>query len=183
LTKAFLAFQLAVIIVCVVLADLFFRNCKKGGIRSRDVNVPLIALSLSMFLILACCIYRLLEHGGNVRLNISDLESMRQLTLILRYEWFFYVFESSIMFVNSAIWNVWHPGRYLPRLHNIHLSPDGTKVEAEEDLDTRPPLAKAGLVLTFAEEDARRIRVHPRFPQWSHRIFLIESASHPFLGT
>ncbi|KEQ95233.1 hypothetical protein AUEXF2481DRAFT_4857 [Aureobasidium subglaciale EXF-2481] len=149
LTKASLAFQLAVIVVCVLLAGLFYRNCKKQGIHSRNVNVPLIALSSSMFLILVRCIYRLVEHMGNVGLAIDDLESMRQLTPILRYEWFFYVFESTTMLFNSAVWNIWHPGRYLPRLHNIYLSSDGTEVEAVEDSDTRPLLAKAGSVLTF----------------------------------
>jgi hypothetical protein len=149
LTKASLAVQLAVIVVCVVLAGIFFRNCTKQGIRSRNINVPIIILSSSMFLILIRCIYRLIEHLGNVGLAIDDLESLRRLTPILRYEWYFYVFESTTMLLNSAIWNVWHPGRYLPRLHNVYLSPDGTEVEAEEDSDTRPLLAKAGSILTF----------------------------------
>jgi hypothetical protein len=149
LTKASLAFQLAVIVVCVVLAGVFFQKCTKQGIHSRNINVPLIILSSSMFLILIRCIYRLVEHLGNVGLAIDNLKSMRRLTPILRYEWFFYVFESTTMLVNSAIWNVWHPGRYLPRLHNVYLSPDGTEVEAEEDSDTRPLLAKAGSILTF----------------------------------
>lgn len=149
LTKASLAFQLGVIIVCVVLAGLFFRKCTKEGIRSRNINVPLIVLSSSMFLILIRCIYRLVEHVGNVGLDIGDLESMRQLTPILRYEWFFYVFESTTMLLNSAVWNLWHPGRYLPRLHNVHLLPDGTEAESEEETDTRPLLVKAGSVLTF----------------------------------
>ena len=86
---------------------------------------------------------------GNVALDIGDLESMRQLVPILRYEWFFYVFESTTMLLNSAVWNIWHPGRYLPRLHNVHLLPDGTEVESEEDTDTRPLLVKASSVLTF----------------------------------
>lgn len=147
LTKASLAVQLAVIVACVVLASLFFRICTKQGVRSRNINVPIIILSSSMFLILIRCIYRLVEHLGNVELTIKNFESMRRLTPILRYEWFFYVFESTTMPVNSAIWNVWHPGRYLPRLHNVYLSPDGTEVEAEED--PRSLLAKAGTILTF----------------------------------
>lgn len=102
-----------------------------------------------MFLILVRCIYRLAGHLGNVGLAIDDLGSMRQLTPILRYEWYFYVFESTTMLFNSAVWNIRRPGRYLPRLHNVYLSPDGTAVAVEEHSDTRPLLAKAGSVLTF----------------------------------
>lgn len=149
LTKASLAIQIAVIVLCVVLACLFLRNCTKRGIRSRKTEIPLVVLCSSMFLILIRCIYRLTEHMGNVGLDITDIESMRQLTPMLRYEWFFYVFESTTMLANSAIWNIWHPGRYLPRLHNIYLSPEGSEVEAEEESDTRPLLVKGASILTF----------------------------------
>lgn len=149
LTKASLAFQLAVIVVCVVLAGLFYRNCVRSGNHSRNIKTPLAVLSFSMFLILVRCIYRLVEHIGHVRLAIDDLEPMKRLTPLLRYEWYFYVFEASTMLLNSAIWNIWHPGRYLPRYHNVHLSRDGLEVHAEEHSDDRPLLAKAGSVLTF----------------------------------
>lgn len=150
LTKASLAVHLAVIVVCIVLAGMFYRNCLSAGIRRRNVTTPLTILCSSMVLILIRCIYRLVEHLGNMGLAIDDLEAMRQLSPILRYEWYFYVFESTTMLLNSAIWNIWHPGRYLPGLHNIHLSPEGNEVEAEENLDTRPLLTKAGSILTFA---------------------------------
>lgn len=44
---------------------------------------------------------------------------------LLRYEVFFYVFEASLILLNSALWNVYHAGRYLPRDKVIVLSQDG----------------------------------------------------------
>lgn len=72
------------------------------------------------------------------------------LTPILRYEWFFYVFEATLMLINSILWNLWNPGRYLPRNYHVYLAPDGrTELEGEDRSDDRPLLAKAGSVLTF----------------------------------
>jgi hypothetical protein len=128
LTKISPAVQLVVIITCVVLAGLFFRDCTKKVVRSRKTNVSFIVLCSNMFLILIRCTYRLVEHMGNVGLDISDIESLRQLIPVLHSKWFFYVFESTRMLLNPVIWNIWHPGRYMPRLHNIYLSPDGSEL-------------------------------------------------------
>lgn len=149
LTKASLAFQLAVILVCFILAGLFYRNWVKSEIRSRNIKIPLVVLSFSMFLILVRCIYRLVEHTGNVRLVIDDLGSLKRPSPLLRYEWYFYVSEATTMLRNPAIWNIWHPGRYLPRHHNVYHSTDGFEVQAENHSDDRPLLAKAGSLLTF----------------------------------
>lgn len=54
------------------------------------------------------------------------------------------------MLVNSVLWNVWNPGRYLPRNYCVHLARDGrTEVGGEDEVDKRPLLAKVGAVLTF----------------------------------
>ncbi|KAK6008123.1 hypothetical protein QM012_000026 [Aureobasidium pullulans] len=45
LIKASLAFQLAVIVVCFVLAELFHRNCVKSGICTTQIKTPLVVLS------------------------------------------------------------------------------------------------------------------------------------------
>lgn len=35
------------------------------------------------------------------------------------------------MLINSLIWNIWNPGRYLPRNNHVYLARDGTtEVEA-----------------------------------------------------
>lgn len=53
------------------------------------------------------------------------------------------------MLLNSTVWNIWHPGRYLPPRHNVYLSSEGVEVAVEEGLDDRPLLVRAGSMLTF----------------------------------
>lgn len=142
LTKASLAFQLAVIAVRFLLVGLFYRKCIKSNIHSKNIKTPLLVLCLNVFLTLVRCIHRLIGYCGNVRLTLDDIESPKRLTP-LRYEWYFYVAEAPTMLLNSVMWNLWHPGRYLPRRHNVHLSPGGSELAADEDADGRPLLAKA----------------------------------------
>ncbi len=150
LTIAALAIQLIVIVVFVFLAAMFHRQCAKANIHARAVSTLLITMYVSMSLILIRCIYRLVEHLGNTTVRLNDLESLKTLSPILRYEWFFYVFEATLMLLNSVLWNVWNPGRYLPKNNHIHLAQDGTtELEGESTSDDRPLLAKAGSVLTF----------------------------------
>ncbi|GAB1318918.1 RTA1 domain-containing protein [Madurella fahalii] len=149
LTVAAVAIQVAVIASFFALAGLFHFRIIKTGIRARAVAVPLRTLYASMALIFVRSVYRLVEHTGHTEVRLRDMDALRRLTPLLRYEWFFYVFEASLMLINSAIWNVWHPGRYLPRSHQVHLAEDGTEVRGEDKPDERPLLKKAGNVLTF----------------------------------
>ena len=49
---------------------------------------------------------------------------------LMRYEWFFYVFEAVPMFVNTFLMNWFHPAKYLPRSNKVFLAQDGvTEVE------------------------------------------------------
>lgn len=150
LTIAALAIQLGVIVIFVLLAAIFHRRCTRANIHAKAVSTPLITLYISMSLVLIRCIYRLVEHLGNTTVRLDNLESLRTLSPILRYEWFFYLFEATLMLINSVLWNVWNPGRYLPRNYHVHLAQDGTtEVEEEDKSDDRPLLAKAASVLTF----------------------------------
>ncbi|QUC17467.1 uncharacterized protein UV8b_01708 [Ustilaginoidea virens] len=140
LTVAALAIQLALIVIFAALAGLFHRRCARAGLLGGGVAATLAALYASMALILARCVYRLVEHAGSTAVDITDLESMRSLSPLLRYEAYFYVFEASLMLANSVLWNAWHPGRLLPGTAGVHLSPDG---ETE---------------YTGAQEDGQRLR-------------------------
>ncbi|KAJ0414821.1 hypothetical protein BJY00DRAFT_318475 [Aspergillus carlsbadensis] len=159
LTIAALALQLAVIIIFILLAGVFHYRCAKNGVTARAVLVPLRTLYASMGLIFIRCIYRLVEHMGSTTVDINDMEVLRGLTPVLRYEWFFYVFEATLMFLNSALWNVWSPGRFLPKTYLVYLSKDGrTEVEGIEVEDQRTlaqkVLAKVTLGICF-----RRVKV------------------------
>lgn len=151
LVIAALAIQLAIIVIFVVLAGTFHRRCTGAKIHLKTVTTPLITLYVSMGLILIRCIYRLVEHLGNTTVDLSDFEAQKRLSPILRYEFYFYIFEATLMLINSMLWNVWNPGRYLPRNYHVHLAEDGrTEVGGDdEDRDERPLLAKAGHILTF----------------------------------
>jgi hypothetical protein len=149
LTIAALVIQLVVIIIFICLAGVFHRKCTKANIHAKAVKTLLVTLYLSMALILMRCIYRLVEHTGDTKVDLGDLKSLKKLTPLLRYEVFFYIFEATFMFLNSILWNVWHPGRLLPKSIHIYLAQDGTEVEGEEDLDERSFLAKIANVLTF----------------------------------
>ncbi|RYP51875.1 hypothetical protein DL768_002843 [Monosporascus sp. mg162] len=84
-------------------------------------------------------------HAKAVKMTLITLN----LTPLLRYEVFFYIFEASLILINSVLWNVWHPGRFLPKHKHIYMAQDGTEVEGEPDSDDRPLLAQAGRWLTF----------------------------------
>lgn len=166
LTIAALTLQLAVILIFICLAGIFHRRCVRAKIRSRPVTTVLITMYTSMILILIRCIYRLVEHTGGTSLDITDMEKLRKLGPIMRYEYYFYIFESTIMLLNSVLWNVWHPGRFLPRNYLIHLAEDGSR-EIEEDFkDDRTTLKKTIHVLTFGVLYGKKVR-HRRLHELS----------------
>ncbi|KAK4098858.1 hypothetical protein N658DRAFT_454173 [Parathielavia hyrcaniae] len=174
LTIAAIAIQVIVIVIFVCLAGLFHARFKfkffAGGSGDRSnansktsvVRTLLFALYASMALIFARCVFRLVEHTGHTKLDLNDLDVQRGLSPLLRYEAYFLVFESSLMLVNSWLWNVWHPGRFLPRDIHVFLGEDGVEVEGDRHEDSRPLLAKTAHVLTFGIlfRDKSRGRAH-----------------------
>lgn len=138
---AALVMQLGIIASFAVLAGMFHFRCAHtlGSAFPRNVRTVLYTLYASMTLILIRSVYRLAEHaGGNTNVDLENLESLRALTPVLRYEWWFYVFEATLMLANSLLWNLWHPGRFLPRDSRVYLARDGvTEVMEEERRDER----------------------------------------------
>lgn len=149
MTIAALSIQVAVIVIFLVMAALFHWRCRRAGLLTRTVQTPLHTLYTSMILIFVRCIYRLVEHMGSTAIDLKSEEKLRALTPILRYEWYFYVFEATLMLLNSALWNVWNAARYLPQSYSVHLGEDGREVDTGPDADSRSRLAKTGHVLTF----------------------------------
>lgn len=157
---AAIVLQLVVILTFVCMAFLFHhRVLEKMGSGAGNVMTLLRTLYISMSLIFVRCIYRLVEHTGNTNVTLDDMASLRRLSPILRYEAFFYVFEASLMLVNSVLWNVWNPARFLPRDYNVYLAQDGSEVEGREVKDGRSVVARIGNVLTFGILFRRRREV------------------------
>lgn len=146
---AALGMQLVVILVFVLLAGLFHRRIVRAKLETRPLRIVLVTLYCSMVLILVRSIYRLVEHLGNTEIDLGDLEALEALSPILRHEWYFYIFEATVMFLNSALWNVFNPGRLLPRDPRTYLARDGVTELLDDRKDDRSAMAKIGAVLSF----------------------------------
>jgi len=149
LTVAAIALQVVVIVIFVLMAAIFHRRFARARLKSEPVRVMMVVLYASMALIFVRCVFRLVEHTGNTKIDLNDMDVLRNLSPLLRYEAYFYVFEAMLMLINSWLWNIWHPGRYLPRDYCVFLSQDGTEVVGERHEDSRPLWAKTAHVLTF----------------------------------
>ncbi|ETS80027.1 hypothetical protein PFICI_07556 [Pestalotiopsis fici W106-1] len=150
MTVAALSIQFFVILTFYCMAGMFHWRCIKAGLHTTAIRTILDTLYASMFLILARCIYRMVEHTtGSTNIDLDNIEVLQRLSPVLRYEVFFYIFEATFMLFNSILWNIWHPGRFLPREHHIYLAQDGSEVQGQEDMDDRPLIVKTANVLTF----------------------------------
>ncbi|KAK0616924.1 RTA1 like protein-domain-containing protein [Immersiella caudata] len=146
LILASLALQLTILLIFVALASIFHSRLVKSKFSTSTITTPLFTLYASTFLIFARCIFRLVEHTtGPTAVRLSDPESLKSLTPLLRYEWYFYVFEATLMLLNSVLWNVWNAGRYLKK--GVCLDPDGREVQGE--VDRRGVGRRIGSVVTF----------------------------------
>jgi hypothetical protein len=127
LLKASLICQLGVISIFCVIAGIFHRRCVRAGITSRKVQGPLWTMYTSMTLIFIRTIYRIVEHFGTSHIPANPSPDWDPISLspIVRYEWFFWVFEASLMLINTVMWNYRHPRRYLPEDYHVYLAQDG----------------------------------------------------------
>ncbi|KAL9468414.1 hypothetical protein ACSS6W_010108 [Trichoderma asperelloides] len=149
LIMAVLVIQLIVITIFVCLTAIFHTRCKKALVQSKAIKSLLPTLYMSMTLIFIRCVYRLVEHTGNTKVDITNIEALKQLNPLLRYEVYFYIFEATLMLLNSLLWNIWNAGRLLPRNPNIYLAQDGTEAMLEVIPDNRSILQKIANVWTF----------------------------------
>ncbi|KAH8653310.1 RTA1 like protein-domain-containing protein [Xylariales sp. PMI_506] len=126
LLKAALLMQIIVVCLFVALALYFQVKCKRNGINSAKVHTPLMTLYISTAIIATRTIYRVVEYFDLTNVNFSQPNfDPSSLSPIVRYEWFFYVFEATIMLINSVLLNVRHPRRWLPPSTKIYLAKDG----------------------------------------------------------
>lgn len=144
LMKTALLLQIAVAVCFVILAVIFHRRCLRGRIRNRRLQGPLLTLYISTGIITVRTIYRTVEYFSIADLKITPGFDPASISPVVRYEWFFYVFEATLMLVNCVLFNVRHPRRYLPETNKTYLAQDGvTELEGPGWDDPRPFLITA----------------------------------------
>lgn len=146
LLKAALIAQLFVLSLFVMVAGRFHYNCSKAGMlatagdnRRRILGV-LITLYASSALIGTRTIYRTVEYFETAAIpapQAGEVYNVNSISPIIRYEWFFYVFEVTLMFTNTMLLNFRHPGKYLPKKLTTYLGEDGVEREGCKFKDTR----------------------------------------------
>lgn len=160
---AAISIQVAVIVCFIIMASVFHYRCLKNGTLNKTIRTPLYTLYVSMILIFVRCVYRLVEHLGPTAIHLNSQEKLDALTPILRFEWYFYVFEALLMFLNSALWNVFHPARYLPANHSTRLTRNGQEVTDPPVTDDRSIVQKIIFILSFGilfRPERRDYRAH-----------------------
>lgn len=158
LLKAALILQLALMVGFVSVAGRFHYNCARAGVLNKTVKRPLYVLYTSCTLITIRTVYRTVEYFTAASLNVTDIDGISP---VLKDEWFFWIFETLVMFVNTVLLNTLHPMRWLPRSNKIYLAEDGvTEIEGPGYDDRRPflltvfdPFDVVGLIRTRGKKE------------------------------
>ncbi|CAK44294.1 hypothetical protein AnigIFM56816_002629 [Aspergillus niger] len=93
---------------------------------------------MAAFVALAARFHYNCSRGGVLNHKIKRAFG-NQISPILKDEWFFWVFEAGVMYLNTILLNVCHPMQWLPRSNKIYLATDGvTEIEGPGYDDHRP---------------------------------------------
>lgn len=113
MVTASLCLQAALFGAFGLLAAQFHRRANRAGVLKKDFKIVLWVMYVSAIIVTIRCIYRLVEY-------IEGWESP-----IYQNEVYFWIFEAIIMFINTALLNIWHPGKRLPKSNSVFLDRDG----------------------------------------------------------
>lgn len=159
LLKTALILQLAVMGVQLALGGRYHNRGRKTGILknntgSADIQNVLMTLYLSCFLITVRTIFRTVEYFLISDFHPGPGTPESDVSVLVRYEWWFWFFEATLMFLNSSLLNWRHPGKYLPVNRKAYLDMQGVEKDGLEFGDHRPvwrkivdPLDLVGLVM------------------------------------
>lgn len=135
LLKAALILQLAQMVGFVSVALRYWSNCSRAGVLNAKIKRSLVILMTSCTLITIRTVYRTVEYFLSPDVNSTDYTHVSS---ILTHEWYFYVFEATIMFLNTSMLNIFHPMAQLPRSNKVYLAKDGvTELEGPGYNDKR----------------------------------------------
>lgn len=139
LIKASLLIQIVVIVMFLWLAGVFHRRCQRNGQLNDKLRAALYTLYASTGLLVVRTIFRIVEYFSLDSLHFGPGLDPMTLSPLIRYEWFFYFFEATLMLVNQVMMNIRHPRKYLPKSTKMYLARDGvTEVMGPGHKDTRP---------------------------------------------
>lgn len=121
--------QLVVLVAFVSLTGYLHYRCKTLGPYPKNVKDVLITLYISSALIGIRAIYRTVEYYSISSFRINPHQPFMDpssVSPIIRYEAFFWVFETLLMLTNSFLLNFRNPMAVLPIDSRIYLTEDGT---------------------------------------------------------
>jgi hypothetical protein len=113
MVTASLCLQAALFGAFGLMSAMFHRRASKAGVLKQDMKVVLYVMYVSATIVTIRCVYRLVEY-------IEGWESS-----IYQNEVYFWIFEATIMLMNTGLLNLYHPGKRLPRSNSVFLSRDG----------------------------------------------------------
>ena len=123
----------------LLLAGIFHHRCIKAGINNPNLRNALYTLYTSSALLTVRTIYRVVEYWSVAELHYGPGFDPASLSPLVRYEWFFYVFEASLMLCNQVLLNLRHPRHFLPKSTKTYLALDGvTEVTGPGYREHRP---------------------------------------------
>ncbi|KAL1686911.1 hypothetical protein GGG16DRAFT_128338 [Schizophyllum commune] len=129
LLRAAMLLQLATMALFVDITMRFHVRCRRAGVLKHNLRKAILVVYGSCAIITVRTVYRTVEEaesGGGER------------SPIVCNEWFFWVFEATLMFLNSTFLSVFHPARFLPRNYKVFLARDGqTEMEGPGDANKR----------------------------------------------
>lgn len=127
LIRASLLLQIVLFTLFISMEVTFHMRLVKAKIMNAKLRMIVTLLYTSSALILIRNIYRCIEVWQGYTGYLQ------------KHEAFFYVFDGSLMLVNSVMLNIWHPTEYLPASSKVYLAKDGvTELEGPGWVDPRP---------------------------------------------
>ncbi|KAF2755602.1 hypothetical protein EJ05DRAFT_478577 [Pseudovirgaria hyperparasitica] len=127
LVRASLLLQVVLFLVFMCLVAYVHFKAARASLLSGRIRTVIYVLYVSSAIVTIRCIYRIVEYFQGWEGTLFQNEP------------YFWVFEASIMFINTVLLNVWFPGKRLPRSNSCFLARDGvTQMRGPGWSDDRP---------------------------------------------